>query len=83
MLNNPKTREMLAGAAVQVNQKVRQSIESFASNEVAKAVAPLVDRIAELEARIAALEAQLGRGPAVAPSPRGQAAPSDFDPGNF
>lgn len=56
MLNNPKARELLLGAAGQVNQKVREQIEQFVSNEIAKATAPLRARIMELEERVAALE---------------------------
>ncbi len=77
MLNNPKARELLLGAAGQVNQKVREQIEAFVSSEIAKATVPLRARIAELEERVAALE---GR-PA---SPRSQASSrTDLDPGKF
>ncbi len=77
MLNNPKTRELLLGAAGQVNQKVREQIEAFVSNEIAKATAPLRARIAELDERVAALE-----GGRVAPRPQPPSR-SDLDPGKF
>ncbi len=77
MLNNPKAREMLAGVAVQANQKIRQQIEAFVSSEIAKATAPLRARIAELEDRVAALETNR-------PGPRPQTpSRSDFDPGKM
>ncbi len=79
VLNNPKTKELLASAAVTANQKVRQQIETFVANEIDKATAPLQARIAALEERVAALEA--GRGPSASRQapPRRHAS----DPNNF
>jgi len=79
MLNNPKAREMLAGVAVQANQKIRQQIEAFVSSEIAKATGPLRARIAELEERVAALERE-GARPAARPQ---EPSRSDLDPGNI
>ena len=55
MLNNRFAREALAQAANQVNQGVRDSARHFVEREVA----PLQERIQELEGRVARLERQL------------------------
>ena len=64
MLNNPKVREALMGGAATANAKVRQQIEAFVQQEVAKVTGPLFARIRELESRVAELESQSGRHPA-------------------
>ncbi len=79
MLNNPKAREMLAGVAVQANQKIRQQIEAFVASEIAKATTPLRSRITELEERVAALEGDHHRQPSRQQPP----SRSDIDPGNI
>lgn len=56
VLNNPRTREAIIGAAAQVNAKVRQGVEAFVEREIERATAPLRARIAELEERVALLE---------------------------
>ena len=61
VLNNPKVREALMGGAATANAKVRQQIEAFVQQEVAKATGPLFARIRELEARVDQLESQAGR----------------------
>jgi polyhydroxyalkanoate synthesis regulator phasin len=55
MLNNRLAREAIVQAANQVNQGVRDSARQFVEREVA----PLHERIQELEARVAKLERQL------------------------
>lgn len=61
MLNNPKVREALMGGAATANAKVRQQIEAFVQQEVAKATGPLFARIRELEARVDELESRSGQ----------------------
>ena len=75
VLKNPRTRDALMGAAAQVNAKVRQSAESFVQGEVA----PLRERIEELEARVARLEQLLAGSAGKAGSPRR----GDFDPNSI
>ncbi len=75
MLNNPKVREALMGGAATANTKIRQQIEAFVQQEVAKATGPLFARIRELEARVDELEGQSGRR-SVRPPQSGQ---SHFD----
>jgi hypothetical protein len=55
MLNNRFAREALKQAATQVNQGVRDGARQFVEREIA----PLHDRIQELEGRVARLERQL------------------------
>jgi tetrahydromethanopterin S-methyltransferase subunit B len=74
VLKNPRTRDAIIGAAAQVNAKVRQSAESFIQAEVA----PLRERIEELEARVDQLERLLAGSAA----PSGPTRRSEFDPDN-
>jgi hypothetical protein len=55
MLNNRLAREAIMQAANQVNQGVRDGARQFVEREVA----PLHERIQELEGRVARLERQL------------------------
>jgi hypothetical protein len=55
VLNNRFAREALKQAATQVNQGVREGARALVEREVA----PMVERIDELEGRVARLERQV------------------------
>lgn len=80
VLNNPKLRETLMTGALTANAKVRQQIEAFVQQEVAKATAPLIETIAQLEARIARLESSRSSTPTTPPTSSRR---SDLDASNF
>ncbi|MFM8594733.1 MAG: hypothetical protein ACKOCK_10130 [Chloroflexota bacterium] len=80
VLNNPKLRETLMTGALTANAKVRQQIEAFVQQEVAKATAPLIETIAQLEARIARLESSRSSTPTTTPTSSRR---SDLDASNF